>query len=299
LKKRKLSGIGSEAQLSPNYARKGTEISQKKSKTDDGASEASDILKQLDEKKASFMKKMNNPSYVAAVSATASASAAVHSSMKINKLSLQQQVAKRYEIMQLQKPAPTQGSAPRAPASPATRSAVPKSAPVHAGPKLILDSTCKVGVAMRQKYLKLFFEECKKTCGDEKTACERASLDEKSIYDRARTKDIYCNLAAHHIRSMRHDSHKVNPLAKDPAAPKSAQHESPASNKSSLYKHVNSGTGKPSVPTVKCETKATFSHAQMLNGARANKVSYSINRRKEVNIKDLSCKHNQKKMKRF
>ena len=111
---------------------------------------------------------------------------------------------------------------------------------------------------VRQRFLNLIFNECKKLYPNEiEKACSSASEHEKSVYDRSKSKDIYSNLAANLIKMLR-DQHQKK-LAVNP------------------YKQVNT-------------TKAAVSHEAMLADPRASKISYSINKKKSLTIKDLNGK---------
>ena len=112
MKKRKLSGLNSEDVQKVSSTSTLTS-SIKKSKTDEQLnnydnskqeqmSESEIIKLQMEEKRAAVMKRMKDPGYIAALSSPAYNSisnSASSSSLKIDKLSLQQQLMKRYEIL--------------------------------------------------------------------------------------------------------------------------------------------------------------------------------------------------------
>jgi hypothetical protein len=136
------------------------------------------------------------------------------------------------------------------------------------GPVLLLDSngTPKIPLAMRQRYLKIIFDNGRGLFTSVEKACEKAAQEEKSIYDRAKNKTIYINLSANLIKSLRTQQQQVE-------------------------QKQTSSTLKPS-PTIESSKSAStgYSHEAMLSGPKANKVSYSINRFKQIEHKDLSGK---------
>ena len=188
-----------------------------------------------------------------------------------SKLTLNQQVLKRYEIMNLKPPASALGAqvSKVKKAEPGAGDAAKKQEP-HV-PQLIIDpnSTPRIPLVMRQRYLKIIFENCKSSFASLQKACEKASEQEKSIYDRSKSKPTYLNLCANMVRSLR---------AQNPAAPTSASVGSMSIN-NKLVNGIPKNIQKPS---------NTYSHEAMMNGPKASKVSYSINRVKQIEIKDLN-----------
>lgn len=124
---------------------------------------------------------------------------------------------------------------------------------------------------MRQRYLSFIFDNGKTSFATLEKACEKAAEQEKSIYDRSKNKTIYTNLAANLIKSLR-DQH-VQQIKE--------QHQNNASNKPI----VNS-------PTKLINNQKTqgisYSHEALLSGPKASRVSYSINKVKQIEIKDLT-----------
>jgi hypothetical protein len=119
-------------------------------------------------------------------------------------------------------------------------------------PKLIMDQTNKIPIALRHRYLKIIYENLKPVCKSAEIACEKAAEQEKSIYDRAKTKNTYVNLAAHLTKKIR--------------------------------------SQKQSKPNTERTTRATvsYSHEANLSGSKSAKVSYSINRTKPMTLNELS-----------
>jgi hypothetical protein len=189
--------------------------------------------------------------------------------VSFSKLNLTQQVLKRYEM--LNKQVPNQVDLNQAKLKKKneqlnnlnSKSSNSSNSNV---PQLLLDtsnSTQKVPLAMRQRYLKVIFDNVKPLYKDLKDACQNSSQEEKSIYDRAKNKTIYSNLVAILIKNLRtkqansnfSSAHSVSKLNKD----KQQQSE-----------------------------QTCYSHELMLSGPKASRVSYSINRIKTLEIKDLS-----------
>ena len=122
------------------------------------------------------------------------------------KLTLSQQVQRRYEMMGKAAPTPLTlaeqrskkvqgGSGQKASGQEASRAADGQRVP-----KLIVDGTNKIPLAMRQRYLTVIFENGRGTFATLEKACEKAAEQEKSIYDRAKNKVIYTNLAANLVK---------------------------------------------------------------------------------------------------
>lgn len=195
--------------------------------------------------------------------------------VSFSKLSLTQQMLKRYEM--LNKPMPSQAelNESKLKKKKETEGAKPGAqTPVNPNvPQLILDNgtTQKVPLPMRQRFLKVIFDNVKPLHGDLKEACAKSSEEEKAIYDRSKNKTIYSNLVAMFIRNCRT---KLN--EKGLAAP------AIVSNNKFTKVNNNAKVNKPP------QEHASFSHEQILGGPKASRVSYSINRVKTLEIKDLS-----------
>ena len=125
-------------------------------------------------------------------------------------------------------------------------------------------------------------------------ACEKAAEQEKSIYDRSKTKTIYVNLAANLIKSLRvqqpntsststatNNTSSALGAAKQAAKPQTASTLT-TNNNSNKFVSVNKPkqTGMPARPS--------YSHEMLLSGPKASRVSYSINRVKQLEFADLS-----------
>jgi ElonginA binding-protein 1 len=120
-------------------------------------------------------------------------------------------------------------------------------------------------------------------------ACEKAAEQEKSIYDRAKTRTIYANLAAHLVKSLREQNKK--PSTATAATASTSTSKSVVATKYNL-KTATTVVNKNSLKLVNKEVvpKVAYSHEAILAGAAAAKVSYSINRKKTLTLKDLNRK---------
>ncbi len=207
-----------------------------------------------------------------------------------SKLSLSQQVLKRYEMLNKQAPSAAaiqeaklkkhQSSA--AAAAAAAVSSTNKTGTDLNVPRLIIDANSgnKVPLIMRQRYLKMIFDNGKSSFATIQKACQKAAEQEKSIFDRAKNKTIYLNLTANLIRSLKTQSQMNN----------QTNNNNNINNKQ--IKTVHS-TLKTTITTttntnMSNTTMSSYSHESMLSGPKANKVSYSINRIKQLEFKDLS-----------
>lgn len=188
-----------------------------------------------------------------------------------SKLTAKQQLLKRHELLK-KEPLPTTSQLreqrlknQQAALLDTIKKTTPSAVSIQSQPKLILDSndtTNKVPLIMRNRHLMAIFESLKILYGPDRLdqACARAAQEEKSAYDRAKSKNIYVNLAAISVKKIRSEMSSQDP-----------------------HKLVNtSNQAKPASST------AAFSHEAMLGGSRAAKSSYSINKLKPVEIKDLS-----------
>lgn len=156
-------------------------------------------------------------------------------------------------------------------------------------PHLILDTaanaTLRVPLVMRQKFLRVIFDNCKEIYQPIEKACEKAAENEKSIYDRSKNKQIYSNLAAILIKSLRSEMVQLqNAIGAQKNSP--VKVNKPTSAQISTTKINNLIKNKPSTPI--SAPQSSYSHEAMLNGSKAAKCSYSINKTKQLEYKDLS-----------
>ncbi|XP_076134643.1 RNA exonuclease 1 homolog isoform X2 [Alosa pseudoharengus] len=104
----------------------------------------------------------------------------------------------------------------------------------------------KVPTGVRQRYLNLFIDECLKVCPSEPAAFQMALDEEKVVYDRSSSKNIYLNVAVNTLKKLRSKS------------------TLPASN-------------PPKYQAASASQKIQ-SHEKMLGGRMAAKTSFTVNR---------------------
>ncbi|XP_022087232.1 RNA exonuclease 1 homolog isoform X2 [Acanthaster planci] len=115
--------------------------------------------------------------------------------------------------------------------------------PKKVNPRPIIppDSANKVPSSVRQRYLNLFIDEFLKTTQTEQDAFDQGLKEEKSVYDRATSRNIYLNLSINTLKRLR-----------------SAQAP---------------GQSKPASPG-----KASISHEAIIGGKPATQHTYTLNR---------------------
>ncbi|XP_036378227.1 RNA exonuclease 1 homolog [Megalops cyprinoides] len=104
----------------------------------------------------------------------------------------------------------------------------------------------KVPTNIRQRYLNIFIDECLKFCPSEEIAFETALQEEKVVYDRSSSKNIYLNVAVNTLKKLRSKS----------SSSASAVSKSPAGS----------------------ANRKSQSHEEVLGGRLAAKTSFTINR---------------------
>ncbi|KAM4710133.1 RNA exonuclease 1 homolog isoform 2-T2 [Discoglossus pictus] len=100
----------------------------------------------------------------------------------------------------------------------------------------------KVPTNVRQRYLNLFIDECLKFCPSEQEAYEKALEEEKMVYGRSTSRNIYLNVAVNTLKKLRSQG---------------------PDNKITSTKSIN---------------KKAVSHESVLGGKLAAKTSYSLQR---------------------
>ncbi|XP_077080368.1 RNA exonuclease 1 homolog [Siphateles boraxobius] len=75
----------------------------------------------------------------------------------------------------------------------------------------------KVPTNVRQRYLNIFIDECLKFSSSEQEAFQMALAEEKVVYDRSSSKNIYLNVAVNTLKKLRSKSTPVSPVLKTPA----------------------------------------------------------------------------------
>ncbi|XP_034975136.2 RNA exonuclease 1 homolog [Zootoca vivipara] len=61
----------------------------------------------------------------------------------------------------------------------------------------------KVPTNIRQRYLNLFIDECLKSCTSQQEAFDKALAEEKVVYDRSTSRNIYLNVAVNTLKKLR------------------------------------------------------------------------------------------------
>ncbi|XP_067270050.1 RNA exonuclease 1 homolog [Pseudorasbora parva] len=124
----------------------------------------------------------------------------------------------------------------------------------------------KVPTNVRQRYLNIFIDECLKFCSSEQEAFKMALEEEKVVYDRSSSKNIYLNVAVNTLKKLRSKSTPTSPALKTPAV------------------SVN---------------KKAQSHEEVLGGRLAATTSYTINRSGKQQDVDLKGTILYKKLKKY
>nr|XP_028569290.1 RNA exonuclease 1 homolog isoform X1 [Podarcis muralis] len=75
----------------------------------------------------------------------------------------------------------------------------------------------KVPTNIRQRYLNLFIDECLKSCTSQQEAFDKALAEEKVVYDRSTSRNIYLNVAVNTLKKLRsalpspaHDARRIS-----------------------------------------------------------------------------------------
>ncbi|XP_029607032.1 RNA exonuclease 1 homolog [Salmo trutta] len=114
----------------------------------------------------------------------------------------------------------------------------------------------KVPTNVRQRYLNTFIDECMKFCPSENMAFQMALEEEKVVYDRSSSKNIYLNVAVNSLKKLRSKSSSPNSLvAMNPAV---------------------------------VGNRKSQSHEEVLGGRLAAKTSFTINRTGKQQAEKLS-----------
>ncbi|XP_069505592.1 RNA exonuclease 1 homolog [Ambystoma mexicanum] len=121
----------------------------------------------------------------------------------------------------------------------------------------------KVPTNIRQRYLNIFIDECLKFSSSEQEAFDKALYEEKVVYDRSSSRNIYLNVAVNTVKKLR---------SLTPGSP-------------------------PSL--TRTENKKTISHEAMLGGKLAAKTSFSLKRSVSLREEDLKGTALYKKLKHY
>ncbi|KAM7388076.1 hypothetical protein PAMP_024277 [Pampus punctatissimus] len=84
-------------------------------------------------------------------------------------------------------------------------------------PVIPIEFGAKVPNNIRQRYLNAFIDECVKFCPSEDVAFQMGLDEEKLVYDRSNSKNIYLNVAVNTLKKLRSKSSSCpSPVTKDP-----------------------------------------------------------------------------------
>ncbi|XP_058019349.1 RNA exonuclease 1 homolog [Ahaetulla prasina] len=110
----------------------------------------------------------------------------------------------------------------------------------------------KVPTNIRQRYLNLFIDECLKFCPSQQEAFDKALAEEKVVYERSTSRNIYLNVAVNTLKKLR----TLLP--------------------------------SPSQGVQKAINRKVVSHEAMLGGKLAARTSYTLNRSTSLRLEDLT-----------
>ncbi|KAM3856004.1 RNA exonuclease 1 homolog isoform 2-T5 [Vipera latastei] len=110
----------------------------------------------------------------------------------------------------------------------------------------------KVPTNIRQRYLNLFIDECLKFCPSQQGAFDKALAEEKVVYERSTSRNIYLNVAVNTLKKLR----TLLP--------------------------------SPSQEVQKVSNRKVVSHEAMLGGKLAARTSYTLNRSTSLRLEDLT-----------
>ncbi|XP_029462364.1 RNA exonuclease 1 homolog isoform X2 [Rhinatrema bivittatum] len=103
-------------------------------------------------------------------------------------------------------------------------------------PSVIPEIGSKVPHDTRQRYVNFFVEECLKVCSSVEEAFEKALSEEKAIYDRCGSKNMYLNIAVNTLKKLRDQGGNLQMSRKENNATRSRKHEEKDLTGVSLYK---------------------------------------------------------------
>lgn len=115
----------------------------------------------------------------------------------------------------------------------------------------------KVPTNVRQRYLNTFIDECVKFCSSEEAAFQMALDEEKVVYERSSSKNIYLNVAVNTLKKLRS---KINPSAAPVSKPQGS-----------------------------ITNKKAQSHQDVLGGRLAATTSFTVNRMGKQGEQKLSA----------
>ncbi|XP_018427739.1 PREDICTED: RNA exonuclease 1 homolog, partial [Nanorana parkeri] len=84
----------------------------------------------------------------------------------------------------------------------------------------------KVPTNIRQRYLNIFIDECLKFCVSQKEAFDKALEEEKSVYTRSNSRNIYLNVAVNTLKKLRSQGPVTKATSEKVANKKAVSHKS-------------------------------------------------------------------------
>ncbi|XP_063962751.1 RNA exonuclease 1 homolog [Lytechinus pictus] len=134
-------------------------------------------------------------------------------------------------------------------------------------PVIPTDYGSKVPMNIRQRYLNVFIDELLKTLEDDQDAFDKALEEEKLVYQRSSTKNIYLNLCVNALKKLKNQT--------------DSRLQSP-----------------PSTPSVLFPSKVV-SHEAVLGGKLAAQTSYSIHKHSNLDSESFEGIHLYDKLQRY
>eukprot|EP00079_Xenopus_tropicalis_P012173 XP_002938865.2 PREDICTED: RNA exonuclease 1 homolog isoform X1 [Xenopus tropicalis] len=83
----------------------------------------------------------------------------------------------------------------------------------------------KVPTTVRQRYLNLFIDECLKLCASQQEAFDKALTEEKVVYSRSTSRNIYLNVAVNTLKKLRNEGPSNNTSSSKSTNKKAVSHE--------------------------------------------------------------------------
>ncbi|XP_075057775.1 RNA exonuclease 1 homolog [Mixophyes fleayi] len=88
------------------------------------------------------------------------------------------------------------------------------------------DFGAKVPTTVRQRYLQLFIDECLKFCHSQQEAFDKALEEEKMVYSRSSSRNIYLNVAVNSLKKLRSQGSDDKPISPKIVNKKAVSHKS-------------------------------------------------------------------------
>ncbi|KAM3938821.1 RNA exonuclease 1 homolog isoform 2-T2 [Leptodactylus fuscus] len=93
-------------------------------------------------------------------------------------------------------------------------------------PVLPTEFGAKVPTTVRQRYLNLFIDECLKSCQSQEEAFNKALEEEKIVYNRSSSRNIYLNVAVNTLKKLRSQGSQKKAVSPEVVNKKAVSHES-------------------------------------------------------------------------